>query len=292
MHFTHASRCLPPPVRPLHTLVRQQRQRFAGHLSAAPDDLRHCYRADTRCKLAIVAQALSAYASAIFFRTGYIAMTLDFNVARQNMVSNQVRSWEVLDPRVLDTLGAVRREDFVPVACRAMAFADLELPLGHGEIMMKPVLEGRLLQALEIAATDSVLEIGTGSGFLTACLARLAASVTSLDIRVDFTASAKAKLQAAGCGNVELATIDAVHAFAPAQRYDAIAVTGAVADVPGRWLEWLKPGGRMFVVQGQTPVMRATLMSAVDGNTPMTEFLFETDLPYLQNAGPVSRFRL
>lgn len=219
-------------------------------------------------------------------------MTLDFELARQNMVSNQVRTWEVLDPRVLDTLGAVRREDFVPAACRAMAFADLELPLGHGEIMMKPVLEGRLLQALEVAATDDVLEIGTGSGFVTACLARLAASVTSLDIHADFTAAAMEKLQAAGCENIELATIDAVNAFTPTRRYDAIAVTGAVADIPVRWLSWLKPGGRLFVVQGRAPVMHGTLLRTSDGVAPATEILFETDLPYLRNAEPASQFKL
>ena len=216
-------------------------------------------------------------------------MTLDFELARQNMVSNQVRTWEVLDARVLDVRAALRREDFVPAAYRGMAFADLGLPLGHGEVMMKPVVEGRMLQALELAASDSVLEIGTGSGFITACLARLAGHVTSLDIHAEFTATARAALRAAGCDNVEAITAEAVREFAPAQRYDAIAVTGAVATLPQRWLGWLKPGGRLFVVQGRAPAMQATLLRVAVGTT---EILFETDLPYLQHAAPVPRFVL
>jgi len=190
-------------------------------------------------------------------------MTLDFELARQNMVSNQVRTWEVLDARVLDVLAALRREDFVP--------------------------EGRMLQALELTASDSVLEIGTGSGFISACLARLAGHVTSLDIHADFTASAGAALRAAQCDNVELITTEAVREFAPAQRYDAIAVTGAVATLPRRWLGWLKPGGRLFVVQGRAPAMQATLLR-VDAGT--SEILFETDLAYLQHAAPIARFVL
>jgi len=154
---------------------------------------------------------------------------------------------------------------------------------------MKPVVEGRMLQALELAATDNVLEIGTGSGFITACLARLAGHVTSLDIHAEFTATARAALRAAGCDNAEAITTEAVREFAPAQRYDAIAVTGAVATLPQRWLGWLKPGGRLFVVQGRAPAMQATLLRVAAGTT---EILFETDLPYLQHAAPVPRFVL
>ncbi len=216
-------------------------------------------------------------------------MTLDFELARQNMVSNQVRTWEVLDARVLDVLSALRRENFVPAAYRDLAFADLELPLGHGEKMMKPVVEGRMLQALELTTEDNVLEIGTGSGFISACLARLAGHVTSLDIHADFTASAGAALRAAQCDNVELVTAEAVHEFVPAQRYDAIVVTGAVATLPQRWLGWLQPGGRLFVVQGRAPAMQATLLR-VDAGT--SEILFETDMAYLQHAAPIARFVL
>src|SRR5581483_1136083 len=138
-------------------------------------------------------------------------MAMNFDQARQNMVENQVRPWEVLDGRVLDVLRHVRREDFVPAAHRQLAFADLNLPLGHGEVMMKPVVEGRVLQALALKPEDSVLEIGTGSGFLTACLANLAAQVTSVDIHADFTAVASQRLQAAGITNVQLQTGEAVN---------------------------------------------------------------------------------
>ena len=145
-------------------------------------------------------------------------MTLDLDLARRNMVSNQVRTWEVLDARVLEVLGAVRREDFVPSAFRGVAYADLELPLGHGEIMMKPVLEGRLLQALELTRDDRVLEIGTGSGYLSACLAQLAGHVTSIDLHAEFTTVAQTRLHAAGIDNAELLTAEAVQEFMPAHR--------------------------------------------------------------------------
>ena len=129
-------------------------------------------------------------------------MAMNFEQARQNMVENQVRPWEVLDARVLDVLSRVRREDFVAPAHRQLAFADLCLPLGHGEVMMKPVVEGRVLQALELMPADHVLEIGTGSGFLTACMAKLSAQVTSVDIHADFTVAATQRLQATGISNV------------------------------------------------------------------------------------------
>ena len=127
-------------------------------------------------------------------------------LARQNMIENQVRPWEVLDPRVLDVLSAVRREDFVPARYRNLAFADTALPLGHDEVMMKPVIEGRVLQALGLNADDRVLEIGTGSGFLTACIARLAMSVTSVELHADFAESARARIAAHGTERNPVAT--------------------------------------------------------------------------------------
>ena len=219
-------------------------------------------------------------------------MTLDLDLARRNMVSNQVRTWEVLDARVLEVLGTVHREDFVPPAFRGAAYADLELPLGHGEIMMKPVLEGRLLQALELTRNDRVLEIGTGSGYLSACLAQLAGHVTSIDLRAEFTAVAQTRLRAAGIDNAELLTAEAVHEFVPAQRFDAIAITGAVATLPQRWLGWLNPGGRLFLIMGQAPAMQALLLRHGDAQPETVEVLFETDLPYLRNAAPQAQFVL
>ena len=217
-------------------------------------------------------------------------MAMNFEQARQNMVENQVRPWEVLDGRVLEAIARVHREDFVAAAHRQLAFADLCLPLGHGEVMMKPVVEGRVLQALELLPTDRVLEIGTGSGFLTACLAGLSAQVTSVDIHADFIAAATQRLQATGVGNASLHVGEAVAAWQPDGQFDALLVTGAVFTVPPRWLTWLKPGGRAVVVRGQSPVQHATLLTHEGGGRYREEILFETDLPYLTHAEPPSRF--
>lgn len=217
-------------------------------------------------------------------------MAMNIEQARLNMVENQVRPWEVLDARVLDVIARVRREDFVAAEHRQLAFADLCLPLGHGEVMMKPVVEGRVLQALELLPTDRVLEIGTGSGFLTACLASLSAHVTSVDIHADFTAAAQQRLQASGVGNTSLVTDDAVNTWQPDALFDALVVTGAVHAIPPRWTTWLKPGARMLVVRGDSPVQHAVLLTHEGAGRCREEALFETDLPYLVHAAPPPRF--
>lgn len=219
-------------------------------------------------------------------------MTPNFEQARHNMIDNQVRPWDVLDPRVLDTLGRVCREDFVPAAYRNMAFADMVLPLGHGEVMMKPVVEGRLLQALSLEGHESVLEIGTGSGYLTACLAQLAAHVTSVDLHADFTRGARDALTRAAIDNVTLLTDEAVHAYQPDGVFDVVVVTGAVPSIPERFLAWLKPDGRAFLVEGRSPVMRAVLLHHEGSGKYREESLFETDLPYLVHAAPTPCFTL
>ncbi|HUH32026.1 MAG TPA: protein-L-isoaspartate O-methyltransferase [Rhodanobacter sp.] len=217
-------------------------------------------------------------------------MAMNFEQARLNMVENQVRTWEVLDDRVLDIISRVRREDFVAPVHRQLAFADLCLPLGHGEVMMKPVVEGRVLQALALQPTDRVLEIGTGSGFLCACLAGLCAHVTSLDIHADFTAAAALRLQHAGIVNTTLITAEAVRAWQSAEKFDALVVTGAVAELPTRWLAWLAPGARLLVVHGASPAQQATLITQTDDGSRHETTLFETDLPYLLHAEPVPAF--
>ena len=214
-------------------------------------------------------------------------MAMNFEQARANMVENQVRPWEVLDGRVLDTLGRVRREDFVAPEHRQLAFADLCLPLGHGEVMMKPVLEGRMLQALDLQGNERVLEIGTGSGFFTACLAGLAAEVVSVDIHADFTAAAGQRLRAAGVTNAKLHTGEAVNDWQPEGQFDVVVATGAVAEVPSRWMGWLKPGGRLLAIRGESPVQKVTLITH-----EREEALLETDLPYLVHAAPLQRFAL
>jgi len=217
-------------------------------------------------------------------------MSLNFDQARFAMIEQQVRPWEVLDPQVLETLMAVHREDFVAEAHRNLAFADLPLPMAHGEVMMKPVVEGRLLQALNLEASDEVLEIGTGSGFLTACLARLARAVVSIDIHGDFVEAAHQRLTQAGINNVRLETADAMH-WQPGRQFDAVAVTGAVATIPEAFTQWLKPGGRLFVVRGNSPVQEAVRVTRRD-DTLHVESLFETDIPYLHGAEPVPQFTL
>ncbi|TQM17227.1 protein-L-isoaspartate(D-aspartate) O-methyltransferase [Pseudoxanthomonas sp. 3HH-4] len=216
-------------------------------------------------------------------------MTINYTQARENMVEQQVRPWDVLDARVLETLATLPREAFVADSHRALAYADLELPLGHGQSMMKPVVEGRTLQALKPQADEDVLEIGTGSGYLTACLGHLAREVVSLEIHPEFAEAARARLDAAGLGsNVRIDTVDAL-AWDTDRRFDVICVTGAMASVPARFLQWLRPGGRLFVVHGTSPVMEAVL-HVNDVNGPRIESLFETDLPYLVGAAPAPQF--
>jgi protein-L-isoaspartate(D-aspartate) O-methyltransferase len=221
-------------------------------------------------------------------------MVMNVEQARQNMVENQVRPWEVLDAQVLEVIARVHREDFVAPAHRNVAFADLCLPLAHGEVMMKPVIEGRVLQSLKLSPTDRVLEIGTGSGFLTACLASLAHAghVTSVDMHADFIEAATARLAQAGIANVTLAVGEAVRDWSPSESFDALVITGAVAQLPERFLTWLKPGGRLFVVRGQSPAQQAVLLTHEDNGRYREESLFETDLPYLAHAQPSRRFVL
>lgn len=213
-------------------------------------------------------------------------------VARRNMVENQVRAWEVLDARVLDTLVALPREAFVPKAYEALAYADITLPIGYDEVMLKPVVEGRALQALLPLASERVLEVGTGTGYFAACLARLSAHVTSIEIRTEFVEAARQRLRALAIGNVECLHADALGGFAPDAPFDAIAVTGAVAELPRVFGEWLKPDGRMFVIHGFAPAMQAVLLQrAADGGW-IEDRRFETDVPYLKGAEPSPQFHL
>lgn len=216
-------------------------------------------------------------------------MTFDFAKARETMVEQQIRPWDVLDPRVLDVLARLPREAFVAEHHRALAYADLELPLGHGETMLKPVLEGRILQALELAGGESVLEVGTGAGHLTACLGTLAREVLSIERHGDLADAARDRLQAQGLGNVEVLAADAF-AWEPGRQFDVVCVTGAVDVVPSRFVHWLRPEGRMFVVRGRAPVMEAVLLRN-EVNGQHIDSLFETELPYLAGAEPSPEFR-
>jgi len=215
-------------------------------------------------------------------------MTIDYSHARELMVEQQIRPWDVLEIRVLDVLARLPREAFVAESHRALAYADIELPLGNGQKMMKPVIEGRTLQALDLQPGDEVLEIGTGSGYLSACMGELAREVLSLEIDAELAATARARLDAAGLGNnVRIETADAL-TWDTERRFDAICVTGAVDVIPSRFAQWLRPGGRLFVIRGRSPVMEAVLVKA-DGTT---ESLFETDIDYLRGAAPAPQFQL
>lgn len=215
-------------------------------------------------------------------------MTIDYSHARELMVEQQIRPWDVLEIRVLDVLARLPREAFVAESHRALAYADIELPLGNGQKMMKPVIEGRTLQALDLQPGDEVLEIGTGSGYLSACMGELAREVLSLEIDAELATTARARLDAAGLGNnVRIETADAL-SWDTERRFDAICVTGAVDVIPSRFAQWLRPGGRLFVIRGRSPVMEAVLVKA-DGTT---ESLFETDVDYLRGAAPAPQFQL
>ncbi|ROU04552.1 protein-L-isoaspartate O-methyltransferase family protein [Lysobacter enzymogenes] len=218
--------------------------------------------------------------------------TIDYAKARELMVEQQVRPWDVLDPRVLDVLAELPREAFVADAHKNLAYADLALPLAHGEFMMKPVMEGRTLQSLAVDPTDDVLEIGTGSGYLTACLGRLAREVVSLEIHPDLAATARQRLAAQTILNAQVIDADALN-YSTDRRFNAICVTGAVSQIPPQWLQWLQPGGRLFVVRGRSPAMEAVLVGGGERNevnASRIQSLFETDLAYLQGAAPAPAF--
>ena len=217
-------------------------------------------------------------------------MSMNFERARFNMVEQQIRPWEVLDGRVLSLLESIHREDFVPVKYRKLAFADMPIPLVDGQFMMRPNIEGRLLQALDLGEDDTVLEIGTGSGFMTACLASLAKCVVSVEIFEELHETAKAKLKEKNINNAELFLGDVMRGWQPEQAHDVVVVTGSVPEVPEQFLGWVNPGGRMFVITGQSPAMEARLLTRLDVSQWREESLFETDLPRLIHAEEPKEF--
>jgi protein-L-isoaspartate(D-aspartate) O-methyltransferase len=216
---------------------------------------------------------------------------MNIEQARFNMIEQQIRTWEVLDPAVLDLLFEVKRENFVPPEHRSLAFADLEVPLGHGEAMMQPKVEARILQELAVQPHEAVYEVGTGSGYLTALLARRARHVTSAEIHGDFTTRARASLAAAGIANVTLLEGDSARAPLSELPFDVIVLTGSTPVIAQAFLDRLKPGGRLFAVAGDLPVMKAVLVrQPVAGSFQHTE-LFETLVKPLVNAPQPARFR-
>jgi len=217
---------------------------------------------------------------------------MDFEQARYNMIEQQVRPWDVLDQRVLDVMTTLPREAYVPQKYRSLAFADISIPLGHDQVMMAPKLEGRLLQTLAIKPDDTVLEIGTGSGYLTACLATLGQHVTSWEIFPELSEAAQATLAEQDVRNVTLEVGDATREVADEARYNVIAVTGSLPVLQQQFHHNLKPGGRLFVITGKPPIMEALLITRLDADNWAQESLFETSLPPLVNATEPQRFAL
>jgi protein-L-isoaspartate(D-aspartate) O-methyltransferase len=215
----------------------------------------------------------------------------DIEKARYNMAEQQVRPWEVVDEKVLSVIQKVPRERFVPHDYRNLAFADIRIPLGHDEVMMEPKVEARMLQALAIKPTDRILEIGTGSGFVTACLATLGSSVVSYDIHEDLIDSAEEKLAKQGINNVRLHLGNPLGMEdLPAEGFDVVAVTGSMPTYNTALEAVLAPEGRLFQVVGESPVMHAMLITRRGGEF-IQNFLFETDLPPLRHLSGLPRFR-
>jgi protein-L-isoaspartate(D-aspartate) O-methyltransferase len=214
---------------------------------------------------------------------------MNFEQARFNMIEQQIRTWEVLDQDVLDLLFEVRREEFVPPAYRALAFADLEIPLGDGERMWTPKMEGRVLQELELKPHESALEVGTGSSYLTALLGRSCADVVSVEINPRFLDEAGKKLHNGGLNHVRLELGDGARGWG-SELFDAIVLTGSTPVLPDPWLKQLKPGGRLFAVVGDAPVMTARLLRWTAPGAVASEDLFETVITPLRNAPQPERF--
>jgi protein-L-isoaspartate(D-aspartate) O-methyltransferase len=206
------------------------------------------------------------------------------------MLEQQIRPWQVKDQRILDLIGFMPREEFVPEACRTLAYIDMSLPLGHGQMMMPPKLEARLLQELQVGPKDKVLEVGTGSGYVTALLGGLAAKVHSIEIIPELAQDAMRKLDLHDIDNVTVEVGDASRGWAAHAPYDAIFVTGSIGLLPNSLREQLAPGGRLVVIVGDAPAMEARLVTRLDRDNWSVKSILETVVPRLINAPEPPRF--
>jgi protein-L-isoaspartate(D-aspartate) O-methyltransferase len=213
------------------------------------------------------------------------------SAARDQMTYQQVRAWSVLPPEVLAIFGRLAREDFVPTAWRGAAYADMSIPLGDGQHMLTPSVVGRILQAVAVRPTDRVLEIGTGSGYLTACLALLGSQVHSLEIRQPLARDARVNLKNAGIGNAEIEAADAFAWQSTQPVWDVIVLTGSLPQYDERFASLLAPQGRLFVTVGDAPVMEARLVSKDRQGQQQVRSLFETVIDPLDHATSISRFQ-
>ena len=208
-------------------------------------------------------------------------MAMDIEQARFNMIEQQIRPWQVLDTDILDLFTSVPREAFVEDQNAALAFADLELPIGHSQVMMSPKVEARMLQSLNVSSKDNILEIGTGSGFITACLAKMGKHVTTYEYYEDLSSQAQQRLQSQQVNNVDCLIGDIFSHIDSLGKFDVIAITGSVPESVNMFTKHLNLEGRLFCVVGDHPVMTAKLISCVAENSYREQDLFETELPAL-----------
>jgi protein-L-isoaspartate(D-aspartate) O-methyltransferase len=216
---------------------------------------------------------------------------MNLNQARFNMIEQQVRPWEVLDPQVLELLMTVRREDFVPLAQKALAFVDMDIPLGNGQVMLSPRVQARLVQDLALKKTDKVLEIGTGTGYTTALLAHQAAQVLGFEADAELAAQASANLQKAGVNNAKVRNADGSQGAAGEGPFDAILLSGSVAQVPQNLLDQLAVGGRLIAIVGDEPMMRATLITRTGPGSFVTAQPWDTNAPRLTGFAETPAFQ-
>ena len=216
---------------------------------------------------------------------------MNFERARFNMVEQQIRPWDVLDMDVLDLLMTVKREEFVPAPYKTLAFADGEIPIGCGQVMLKPVVEGKVLQALQLKRSDSVLEIGAGSGYFAALLAARTDWVRTIEIEPELAKFASENLNRYGVENVIVEEGDAAGGWSARAPYDVIVVSGGLPMLPQSLLQQLKVGGRLFAFVGDAPVMEGRLVTCVGEGQFKTEDVFETVVPMLKNAQRKDEFR-
>lgn len=215
---------------------------------------------------------------------------MNLEQTRFNMVEQQIRTWDVLDDSVLELLYKIRREEFVPAGYRSLAFVDMEIPLGHGQFMLEPKMEARILQELHVKKTDKILEVGSGSGYLTALLAEKGAHVYSVEIVPELKTMAEINVQAHDINNVTLELGDAACGWSKHEPYDVIVLTASTPVLPEAFQKSLKPGGRLIAIVGEEPVMEALLITCVAPNVYNTTQLFETCIAPLKNAQQSERF--
>jgi protein-L-isoaspartate(D-aspartate) O-methyltransferase len=211
-------------------------------------------------------------------------MNMDIEQARLNMIEQQIRTWEVLDLDVLNLLNEIHRENFIPDDYQELAFADTRIPIGHEQTTMTPKVEARLLQSLSISPEETILEIGTGCGYLTTLLAKSSKHVRSIDIYPDFIEAAKEKISKTSLNNIELDSADAYSLLDQSDKYDVVVFTASLPKLDERFLDLLNDNGRMFVIVGESPVMEALLIKKQSDSAWSQESLFETDLPALIGA--------